>query len=624
MRRSLARLWPLLLFAVAGIAVGQVRPSDIKFRLAQSYERAGDLETAVQVLREIAVQDSFNIVVNDALRRDLVQLKRYDEALGIADRMLRRSPSDLSLLSEKGTILFLKSDRDGAMAVWQHALAIGPKNESTYRIVGGAMVQNRLFDQAVEVYLRGRKELNDPLLFTIDVGYLYGITLNYAAATREFLTLLRQNPGQMMFVQSRIALYTAQSDALALTTGVVEEAAAKEQGVMAFRQLLAWLYLEGKQFGKAYEIYRDIDRISKAEGHELQRFAERAANEHAYLVAATAFREILAEHPSFDKAAEVKFGYAHALEASAAGETDSLKVFGLRSPFAGRPDTGASRHLEEAIHAYERVINDHPGADLAARSLLRIGIIRQDSYGDLDGARQRYEQLLRQFSRYPVICAEARFRLGDVRLTQGDCTAAAEEFRSLSTAGFGSGEFAGRAVLRLAEINYFTAQFDSSLALLRGLESNPLSDVANDAIGLQILIQGNRKPNDSALVQFAAADLLRRQNRLSESVVRFESILKAFPGADITDETLSVIGDVYAAMNLFPQAIAAYDSLLANFPESIENDRTLMKKGSIYQFGLRDRLKAAEAYEALLEKYPASIYSGEARKRIRLLRGEAS
>src|SRR6266704_764485 len=86
----------LLLFCTH-LAWGQRVDSDIKFRLAQSYERSGDVESAVKIYQDLFARDSTSAVVFDALRRGYVQLKRYDELITLLNRMLKRSPKDIAL-----------------------------------------------------------------------------------------------------------------------------------------------------------------------------------------------------------------------------------------------------------------------------------------------------------------------------------------------------------------------------------------------------------------------------------------------------------------------------------------------------------------------------------------------
>ena len=176
--------------------------------------------------------------------------------------------------------------------------------------------------------------------------------------------------------------------------------------------------------------------------------------------------------------------------------------------------------------------------------------------------------------------------------------------------------------MRLAEISYFNGNFDDALKKLNELTKNSISDAANDALSLQIFIQETMKPSAAALKEFAKADLLQRQRKLSEALTQFEAILQNYPKSEIIDETMMSIGDVLTLMKRYPDAVSSYEKLSKDFPESIVLDRSLMKAGQIYELGISDKLKAIETYQRLLEKFPNSIYVSEARKRIRKLRGD--
>jgi TolA-binding protein len=58
------------------------------------------------------------------------------------------------------------------------------------------------------------------------------------------------------------------------------------------------------------------------------------------------------------------------------------------------------------------------------------------------------------------------------------------------------------------------------------------------------------------------------------------------------------------------------------YGEDIYGDDALFKMAEIYQFNLKDIEKAKSLYQEVLTKYPASVYTVEARKRFRKLRGD--
>jgi len=612
----------LLILCSSAATWAQNRTADIKIRLAQSYELSGDFETAQKLLEDVYVQDSSNVAVSELLRRIYLQLKKYDRAVTLIQYMLKKSPRDINLLSQLGSVYVLISDEQKAAEAWEKAIAVEPSREATYMTVGSSIVQSRLFDRAIEIYKRGRTACNDPMLFTSDIAYLYGIMLNYAEATREYLKMIRQNPANTGLVQSRIASYTGRADGLSAATTVVENALKTEPGNLNLHQLLAWLYMEGKQFDRAYNVYKFIDSKMNAGGRELYNFAERSLREKAYSVASRAFQDILQSYPKFEKAAQAKFGYAKTLEESDT-ENDTMKLFGNSSPFNPRPESESQPLYSGAITAYERVISEHGSTELAANSLLRIAVIKDEKFYDLDGARHALETLLKSYGRFTQAAIEGRLMLGDVYLSMGNLNEAESQYNSVAGSGPPVGEQQQKAAFELAQLDYFQEHFQDAVNQLKALTTNPVSNVTNDALILQIFIQENTKQSDSALRRFAKADLLVRQHKLSEALAIFESVVKDYPASDITDETLIEIGDIFTKTRRYEDAIACYGRLIKDFPESIFTDRTLMKMGQVFQLGLKDKAKAIDTYQKLLEKYPNSIYAGEARKRIRQVRGDS-
>src|SRR5215831_11500087 len=128
------RISLLLFLLIPFTAPSQVQTggNDIKFRLAQSYERSGDIEAAVKLYEELYARDSTNLLIFDALRRTYPQLKRYDDLLELVQRAVKRSPGDITLVAELGSVYVHTSDEKQAFAAWDRAIALDPKHETTY------------------------------------------------------------------------------------------------------------------------------------------------------------------------------------------------------------------------------------------------------------------------------------------------------------------------------------------------------------------------------------------------------------------------------------------------------------------------------------------------------------
>jgi tetratricopeptide (TPR) repeat protein len=506
--RPLSAILLAFLFAASPVSA-QKKDQDIKFRLAQSYERSGDYVAAVAIYKELYRSDSLNVVLIESLKRDLLQLKRYDEAITLFQSILRRSPTDINLLGQLGSIYAQNAEQQKAMETWERAVAVDPAKETTYRFIGSWVVQSRLFDYAITLYKRGRTACGDPQLFTSDIGYLYGIMLNYAEATKEYLSLLTLNPGQLNFVQSRIATYTGKADGLAAATNSVAQAAKADPANMGCQKLLAWLYMEAKDFAKAYDVYRGIDEKTKAGGKELFTFAERTLREKGYAVASKAYASLISGYPKAEFLAQAKFGYARTLEELDL-EKDTSMLFGPVMTKSGHPESESNPAYAGAIAAYAMVVTEFPTLEVAPRALYRIAEIQYERFADLDASRASLEKLIATYPSVPHILVDARLLLGEVSIAQGDVARAAAQYESVAGKAPYIGEQRERAAFQLAELDYYAGRFKECLAKLADLTRNPASDAANDALGLQIFVQENTTAGDAAIKEFAQAALLQR------------------------------------------------------------------------------------------------------------------
>ncbi len=618
------RLRSLLLFVILApfAAFSQSREPDIRFRLAQSYEQSGDFESASKLYEQVLAKDSTNYLVLEALHRDYIQLKKYDAAIDLVTHLLQRSPNDILWISRLGGLYNLKADDKKANAAWDRAIAVDPSHESTYRAVASSMMESRLFDRAIDIYQRGRVACKNPALFTTDVAYLYSITLNYSAATKEYLSLIRQNPVQLAFTQSRISAYIVRPDGLKAATFAVEDAVKAESGNQPFQQLLAWLYMEAKRYDRAYEIYRGLDATTNAGGHEIFNFAERAFRERGYDVAGIAYRDIITRFPKFDQIAHVKFGSARTLEESSVERDTSnrrVSVSGSRTILSPEPES--SPMYAGAIAAYQAVVAEYPKTDFAARSLYRIAVLKQERFFDLDGARLALETLEKN-TPSPTVLLDAKLRRGEIYLAMGNLQKAEEILTGMTNQQAIVGDQLERAALRLAELAYYQGKFPEAQSRLEKLTQNAASDITNDALRLQAFILENIAEGDSSLSLYSKGELLIVQQKLSEALTLYESLPKLFPTSTLDDEALMTVGALETAMRRYPDAIRSYSRIEGEYPESVLLDAATMNIGSLYETGLYDKPKAINTYEKILEHYPNSIFVNEARKRIRALRGD--
>lgn len=608
----------ILLLVALSASVAQTQEALNKFRLAQSFEQAGESDRACRLYEDLVSSDSSNYLYFDGLRRCYEQMKNYEAAIALSIRRLDRQPSDINIMATLGGIYYKSGDEARADSVWDDIVHRVPASVVTYRIVASAQSENRLFDKSIRTYLRGRKEIGEPALFVGELLSLYSLMMNYSDATRECITMLALNEDQLDFIESRLSMFTSKSEGLGAATKVTEEALSRQSKSVVLHRLLLWLYMEGKRFDRAFELARNLEEAINSNGAEMLLFAERAFKEKAYDVAANAYRFSIEKYPAMPQLPLAKYGYARAAEEiSAASDTVSI-VKPAANVF--RPETQLGYH--GAIALFLSLARENPNSEISAQCLYRVGLIRYQRYFDLDGALQVLDSVLMLPAARQLIPAILE-TIAEINVTQGKLDQALVRYASVLSSQIATAGQKTQAQFRMAEIQYFQCNFDSAAAFLQRITQTLSADESNDALLLLHFIKENQSGFAEALIEYAHAELLNRQKKFSEAIAVLTSIIQTFPDSPLVDDALIQKAELSIAVRQYNEALLSYQKLLADHPKSILRDKAQFGLGGLYQTQLKDKEKAIQAYEEVLAAYPHSLLVEESRTRIRMLRGDA-
>ena len=224
----------------------------------------------------------------------------------------------------------------------------------------------------------------------------------------------------------------------------------------------------------------------------------------------------------------------------------------------------------------------------------------------------------------PPVRIDVQLRMGELLIARADTINADAALRTDLSSPGATPDQTDEAQLRLAEIAFFNGHIDDAVKLLATISTNVQNDFANDALELQVVLQENTGGPPQAIIQYGRAEFLARQHRNSEAVQLLTDLVHTYPGSPLVDDALLRAGGLLTQAGFYHEAIALYDSLLTQFHEQSKMlDRALFRMGEIYQFGLAQPATAISTYERLLSEQAQSVLAGEARKRIRALRGES-
>ena len=180
------------------------------------------------------------------------------------------------------------------------------------------------------------------------------------------------------------------------------------------------------------------------------------------------------------------------------------------------------------------------------------------------------------------------------------------------------------AKLRAAKISYYQGDFQWAQAQLEVLKASTSKLISNNAMELSLLITDNYNldTTEIAMRTFAQADLLYYQQKYTEAILKYDSILIKFPGHSLSDEIYMRKSQIYLDNNRIQDALANYEQIELDWSYDILADDALYRRAKIHDDILNDYVLAMELYEKILLEHNSSIFVVESRKRFRDLRGD--
>ncbi len=585
-----------------------------RFRLAQSYEQAGEFEKAKNIYEDLLKAEPDNFQFFDALNKIYVQQKEFDNSIIIIERRLKSNPQDINLKGLLGATYYQKGDEAKAFSIWDEALESAPQNIVNYRIIANYAIEERVFNKAIEYLSRGKKINDENFAISYELANLYSLFMKYTEAAEEYCSVLQKMPKQLNMIQGRISQYINKPEAMEPTIQVVGKYA-KENENINFYSLLAWLYMENDQFDKAFDVYLTIDSKSNSAGMELYNFAVRAFREKHFDEASESYKKIIDSYPSSPFFFNAKIGYAKTLEATLDqknnNERNSWKPF-YNTIYINKQD------YNEVLDAYSDLIQKNRGTEIEAEASYRIGLINKEKFENYDEAVKYFEKVTKDFamSKFAVLAYNA---LAEIKIFQNDLKSAADLYTKVPSVPRCPEEDKIHSWLMKAKIEFWNGAFQNSLKLLKNVTRNLSDNDANDAIELGMII--NTTKNDSLnLVEFAKAELLLYQKKFAPALDIYTKLSANENLLSVKDKALIRIAEVKIAVDNLPEAIVYLNQIGELKEKNIYSDWALFLLGKLYQFGISDLTKARESYEKLLANFPNSLYLDTARENITKLK----
>jgi tetratricopeptide (TPR) repeat protein len=278
--------------------------------------------------------------------------------------------------------------------------------------------------------------------------------------------------------------------------------------------------------------------------------------------------------------------------------------------------------LLDLEQTYNSALSDM-GYNAQSISLIRgLAHLKGFFLGDPLKAIELLETALAFTNANPVLLAECKLELGDIYIFTGEMWEPALLYGQVDK-GFKHDAIGQEAKFKNARLSFYKGEFEWAQAQLDVLKGATSKLIANDALALSLLISDNTvDSNYVPLAMFSRADLLSFQNKDSLALLALDSINKEFPGHSLSDDILFKKYKIDYKAAKYQMASEKLDQLILNYSDDILGDDAVFKLAELYEKNLNDLEKAKKLYQDVLLNYPGSLYTVEARKRYRKMRGD--
>lgn len=470
--------------------------------------------------------------------------------------------------------------------------------------------KHNLNDYALKTLETGRKALKNDFPLHLQFAEFYLQLGENDKVINEYMDYLEVNTNNLEDIQNSLSKnfdFTTENNPQAdLLKEKLLEKVQKKPNEYVYAEMLIWLFLQKKQFSAAIVQAQALDKRQDNEGLRVFEIGNMCLQNRNYPEARKAFKYIvsLGEDKQFFYQAEYSLLHSRYVEIT------EQRAY-------------SSEEIKEALSEYQAVI-DRLGVNRKS-----VDIIREKAHIMAFYANQANEAItllkdaLKISGLTNVQQAELKMLTADIYVLIDDIWEASLLYMQIDK-DFKFDPIGFEAKFKNARIFYYDGDFKFAQSQLDVLKQSTTKLIANDAMKLSILITDNYglDSNYVAMSKFAKADLLLEQHQYNKAFELYDSIMKDFPFHGLADEITLRKAQAMQQQGKWNEAVTYLDELLKFHGQDILADDALFQLGTIYEVNLLNPEKAMECYKKILFDYKGSLYTTEARKRLRLLRGD--
>ncbi|HUH74936.1 MAG TPA: hypothetical protein VLZ75_11100 [Chitinophagales bacterium] len=591
-----------------GLVQAQTNNTQQSIQLAQQFQEKGEYDKAVDIYKKLEGNSEVFFEIYEEYKTALRQLKdsKTEEAL-INKAYLISGKDPIHLFQLALFFEETKSEKETQKQLDKALKALKNNSYQIYQITRLLMDSNHP-EWAKQVFLKGKEVFKDPKAFDLDLAYIEGIIGNFRSMSFSLIQYAISNPTEINNVTQLIESSIEKKDNADIFEEELLRVIGKDQKAWPAIELLAWLYKKQEDYASAFDQIRSLDLLRGEDGAQVIDLARLAQREKDDRTASKAYNYIIQKgknHPYY--------------------YTASLEIINSQKRLAFQKANFNLEDLLKLKESYLEIIQENFNSYNTAKAKIELADLEAKYLFQIDSAIALMLEVTEDINTPREFLAEAKLDLGDYYIMNGEDWESTLLYTQIAKAykGTPTGE---EAKFRNARLAYFKGDFDWALTQLKVIKANTFELISNDAIELASFISDNYNQDynedKAAMKSFSEMDLLYFQNKWSDANKIADLMLLNYKGHPIEDDIFLMKAKIGERLKDYTTEEKYLLQIVEQFPSSILADKALFQLAALYENQLSNLEKAKSYYEKIILDYPDSIFTIDARKRYRYLRGD--
>ena len=574
-------------------------------KLAYQYYINGEYSKAIDIYEDI-YKNKFSSVDYRTYIFCLFTVQNYKAAELLAQRALRSYPNNLTYQLE----IAIAQEKQGKIkkSTQSYNKLFDKINGQISQAVSLANVFKNytMYSKALYVYELAEKQ-NQKSSFRMQKAELYLNLEKTDAMMESYLQELYASPSMKKIITQRIQNFLNNNgikneDNFQLVKKKLLPYVRDEINRSDFSEILIWVFMQNSQYEMALRQAMALDKRSNSNGEEVYDMGDFFLDKENFLLAIDAYEYVISKGRENFLYVDATINLLYALTKNVSSEIDSINV------------------IDES---YQKAIIDLGKNSNTVLLLSNYAHFKAFYMHDLISAKEILEEAMSIPQITKLNLAECKLEYADVMLLSDNVWDALLYYSQVEKL-FKESPLGHEAKLRVAKVSYYQGDFDWAQAQLEVLKTSTSKLIANDALDLSLLIIDNLNldTTNTAMELFSKADLLKYQQKFSESIAQYDSLLSCFPSHSLTDEVYMRKAEIYIKLDNISEAIKMYNNIIEEWSYDILVDDAIYLLARLYDSVLNDQFKAQNLYQKIIVEHNSSIFAAESRRRFREIRGD--